>query len=125
MADLIASPTRIAADGNVPKVIDEYVGRVNSGASAVSVAHMQSPAGWTETGQRPEFDEYTVVLKGTLVVETENETIRVNAGQAVHARSGEWVRYSTPGEDGAEYIAVCLPAYSPEIVHRDSNSTGL
>lgn len=119
MPQLIAKPTEITAAGNKPKRIQEFVGRVNSGTSAVSVAYMASPAGWEEPGQRPEFDEYTVVLKGRLQVESETGTLQVEAGQAVIARAGEWVRYSTPGSEGAEYVAVCLPAFSPETVHRD------
>lgn len=119
MPQLVLKPTRIEAAGNKPKLIDEYIGRVNSGTSAVSVAHMRSPGGWQEPGQRPEFDEYTVVLRGTLRVEHEGGALEVQAGQAVIARAGEWVRYSTPGEEGAEYIAVCLPAFSPGTVHRD------
>lgn len=119
MPTLIAEPTRIQAAGNKPKLIDEYIGRVNSKTSVVSVAHMRSPAGWLEPGQTPEFDEFTVVLKGTLRVEHKKGVVEVQAGQAVIAHAGEWVRYSTPGEEGAEYIAVCLPAFSIEDVHRD------
>jgi quercetin dioxygenase-like cupin family protein len=115
----IPKPTRIVAAGNAPKLIDEYVGRVNNGESRLSVAHMRSPAGWSEPGQRPQFDEYTVVLKGALHVETEGGGVLVvRAGEAVLARAGEWIRYSTPAE-GTEYIAVCLPAFSPDTVHRD------
>jgi mannose-6-phosphate isomerase-like protein (cupin superfamily) len=110
---------RIEAAGNKPKLIDEYVGRANSAESRVSVAHMQSPSGWIEPGQRPEFDEFTVVLKGMLRVQHEKGSIDVKAGQAVVAQKGEWVRYSTPFPEGAEYIAVCLPAFSMESVHRD------
>jgi ethanolamine utilization protein EutQ (cupin superfamily) len=117
---LISQPTRITAAGNKPKLIDEYIGRVNSKTSAASVAHMRSPQGWEEPGQTPEFDEFTVVLKGTLRVEHKGGTLNVNAGQAVIAHGGEWVRYSTPQDGGAEYIAVCLPAFSMETVHRDS-----
>ena len=116
----LPSPTRIVAAGTPPKAIDEYVGRVNSGTAAVSVAHMRSPSGWVEPGQRPAFDEYTVVLGGMLRVTHEGGTIDVHAGEAVIARHGEWVQYSSPGPEGAEYIAVCLPAFSPETVHRDS-----
>ena len=116
----LPSPTRIVAAGSPPKAIDEYVGRVNSGTAAVSVAHMRSPSGWVEPGQRPAFDEYTVVLGGMLRVTHEGGTIDVRAGEAVIARHGEWVQYSSPGPEGAEYIAVCLPAFSPETVHRDS-----
>ncbi len=119
MPKLISSPSVIEAAGNKPKIIEEYVGRVNSGTEAVSVARMRSPAGWEEPGQTPEFDEYTVVLRGTLRVRTRTETLDVSAGQAVVTRGGEWVQYSTPGEEGAEYVAVCLPAFSPDTVHRD------
>jgi mannose-6-phosphate isomerase-like protein (cupin superfamily) len=113
----IAKPTRIEAAGNVPKLIDEYVGRVNSGTSDVSVARMTSPAGWQEPGQTPEFDEVTVVLEGTVHVDYRDGSFDVLAGEAVFAPAGDWVRYSTP--DGAQYVAVCLPAFSPDIVHRD------
>ena len=119
MPTLIPQPTRIQATGNKPKLIDEYIGRVNSKTSAASVAHMRSPQGWLEPGQTPEFDEFTIVLKGTLRVEHKGGALDVNAGQAVVAHAGEWVRYSTPQEGGAEYIAVCLPAFSMESVHRD------
>jgi ethanolamine utilization protein EutQ len=119
MPTLIARPTRIQSAGNKPKLIDEYVGRVNSQTTSASVAHMRSPAGWLEPGQTPVFDEFTIVLKGTLHVEHEGGTLEVAAGQAVIAHAGEWVRYSTPHEGGAEYIAVCLPAFSMETVHRD------
>ena len=123
MPTLIPQPTRIQAAGNKPKLIDEYIGRVNSKTSAASVAHMRSPQGWLEPGQTPEFDEFTIVLKGTLRVEYKDEhrnaSIDVSAGQAVIARAGEWIRYSTPNEGGAEYIAVCLPAFSMDTVHRD------
>jgi len=117
---LIERPTRVAAAGNTPKAIDEYVGRVNTGTTAVSVAHMRSPAGWAEPGQRPGFDEYTVVLRGMLRVEHRDGALEVRAGQAVLSRAGEWVRYSSPEADGAEYVAVCLPAFSPDTVHRDA-----
>jgi quercetin dioxygenase-like cupin family protein len=117
MPTLISQPTRIEAAGNKPKLIEEFAGRVNSKHEHVSVARMTSPAGWVEPGQRPEFQELTVVLKGTLQVEHENGVLHVNAGQAVVCEPGEWVRYSTP--NGAEYIAVCLPAFSPSTVHRD------
>ena len=113
MPRLIAQPTVIQAAGNKPKQIQEFAGRVNSGHGSVSVARMISPSGWEEPGQRPEFEEITVVLKGTLRVEHENGTLDVHAGQAVVASPGEWVRYSTPGVEGAEYVAVCLPAFSP------------
>jgi mannose-6-phosphate isomerase-like protein (cupin superfamily) len=119
MPKLIPTPTRITAAGNKPKLIDEYIGRVNSSDSRLSVAHMRSPSGWVEPGQMPEFDEYTVVLRGQLRVTHKNGAIEVNAGQAVVAHAGEWVQYSTPGAEGAEYIAVCLPAFSPQTVHRD------
>jgi ethanolamine utilization protein EutQ len=119
MPTLIPEPTRIQSAGNKPKLIDEYVGRVNTKTSAASVAHMRSPQGWIEPGQTPEFDEFTIVLKGTLRVEHKGGALDVNAGQAVIAHAGEWVRYSTPQEGGAEYIAVCLPAFSMERVHRD------
>ena len=120
MPTLIPQPTRITAAGNKPKLIDEYIGRVNSQTSAASVAHMRSPQGWEEPGQKPEFDEFTIVLKGMLRVEHQGGTLDVNAGQAVIAHSGEWVRYSTPLDGGAEYIAVCLPAFSMDTVHRDA-----
>ena len=120
MAQLIAQPTRIQAVGNKPKLIDEFVGAVNSKTLQISIARMQSPSGWQEPGQTPEFDEYTVVLHGMLRVETRNGALEVRAGQAVLTTRGEWVRYSTPGPEGAEYIAVCLPAFSPTTVHRDS-----
>jgi quercetin dioxygenase-like cupin family protein len=119
MATHIQQRSIILAAGNKPKCIAEYVGRLNSGTEGVSIAHMNSPAGWSEAGQRPEFDEYTVGLRGALRVETEAETIRVRAGQTVVAHRGEWVRYSTPETDGAEYVAVCVPAFSPELVRRD------
>ena len=114
----IPAPTRIAAAGSKPKVIEEYIGRVNSGTDAVSIAHMRSPAGWTEPAQTPEFDEYTLVLKGTLRVTHQEGSLDVHAGEAVIDRAGEWVQYSTPGSEGAEYVAVCIPAFSPETVHR-------
>ena len=118
MPRLIEKPTQIEAAGEPPKIIREHIGRVNSGTSAVSVAHMKSPSGWSEPKQTPQFDEYTVVLSGTLRVDHEGGSIDVNAGQAVIAERGQWVRYSSPGKDGAEYIAVCLPAFSPDTVHR-------
>lgn len=118
MPTLIAQPTRIEAAGNKPKLIDEYIGRVNSKTSVVSVAHMRSPQGWLEPGQTPQFDEYTIVLKGTLRVTHKGGCLDVQVGQAVIAHAGEWVQYSTP--DGAEYIAICLPAFSIESVHRDA-----
>ena len=119
MPTFIAQPTRVEAAGTKPKLIDEYVGRVNSATSATSVAHMRSPGGWQEPGQTPEFDEFTVVLRGTLRVEHRAGSMDVRAGQAVIAHRGEWVRYSTPQPEGAEYIAVCLPAFAMETVHRD------
>ena len=119
MPTLIGNPTRIQAAGNKPKLIDEYIGRVNSRHEALSVAHMRSPGGWVEPGQTPRFEEFTIVLKGMLRVEYEGGTLDVHSGQAVVAHGGEWVRYSTPQEEGAEYVAVCLPAFSPETVHRD------
>jgi len=120
MPTLISQPTRVAAAGNKPKLIDEYVGRVNSATGALSVAHMRSPGGWVEPGQTPEFDEFTIVLRGMLRVEHRDGAMEVSAGQAVIAHRGEWVRYSTPNEEGAEYIAVCLPAFSMDSVHRDA-----
>ncbi len=119
MATLISKPTIVQAAGNKPKIIEEYVGHVNSRTGGVSVARMKSPAGWVEPGQTPEFDEYTLVLRGSLRVLTRSGTVDVHAGQAVIAHAGEWVQYSTPAADGAEYIAVCLPAFSMETVHRD------
>jgi mannose-6-phosphate isomerase-like protein (cupin superfamily) len=121
MPSLIEKPVRIESAGTKPKLIDEFVGRINSQEPAVSIARMRSPSGWIEPGQRPEFDEYTVVLSGLLRVEHEGGELDVLAGQAVVVRGGEWVRYSTPGPVGAEYIAVCLPAFSIETVHRDSS----
>ena len=119
MPTFIAGPTRVEAAGNKPKLIDEYVGRVNSATSATSVAHMRSPGGWQEPGQTPEFEEFSVVLHGTLRVEHRAGSLDVHAGEAVIAHRGEWVRYSTPEPEGAEYIAVCLPAFTMETVHRD------
>jgi mannose-6-phosphate isomerase-like protein (cupin superfamily) len=119
MPRLIPRPTVVRAAGNKPKLIEEFVGRVNSGHDGVSVAHMVSPSGWQEPGQRPDFEEVTVVLRGTLRVEHQGGVLDVQAGQAVVAAPGEWVRYSSPGPEGAEYIAVCLPAFSPATVHRD------
>jgi mannose-6-phosphate isomerase-like protein (cupin superfamily) len=119
MPELIAGPTRVLAAGNKPKSIDEYVGRVNSHTAEVSIAHMRSPSGWLEPGQTPEFDEYTLVLRGMLRVTHRAGALDVRAGQAVMARAGEWVRYSSPEPEGAEYVAVCLPAFSPDTVHRD------
>ncbi len=119
MPVLIESPSRVEAAGTKPKVIDEFVGRVNTGEERLSVARMQSPEGWLEPGQRPEFDEYTVVVDGCLRIEHEDGALDVRAGQAVLVRAGEWVRYSTPEPGGAHYVAVCLPAFSPDTVHRD------
>jgi ethanolamine utilization protein EutQ (cupin superfamily) len=119
MPELIDGPSRVEAAGSKPKLIDEFVGRVNTGEARVSVARMQSPEGWVEPGQRPEFDEWTVVLDGLLRVEHEGGELDVGAGQAVIVRAGEWVRYSTPEQGGAQYVAVCLPAFAPDIVHRD------
>jgi mannose-6-phosphate isomerase-like protein (cupin superfamily) len=118
----IAAPTRITPAGNKPKLIDEYVGRVNSGTASVSIAHMRSPGGWTEPRQRPEFTEYTIVLAGMVRVEHDGGTLDVHAGQAVIVEPGERIRYSTPDADGAEYIAVCLPAFSPDTVHREGDA---
>jgi mannose-6-phosphate isomerase-like protein (cupin superfamily) len=119
MLTLIENPSIIEAAGNKPKIIKEFIGRVNSKTDAVSIAKMESPNGWVEPGQTPDFDEYTVVLKGELQVRTKKEIYTVQAGQAIITPAGEWVQYSTPGEQGAEYIAVCLPAFSPDIVKRD------
>jgi mannose-6-phosphate isomerase-like protein (cupin superfamily) len=119
MATHIGKPTIIAAAGNKPKIIEEFIGRVNSGTSAVSIAKMTSPSGWVEPGQTPGFDEYTVVLRGSLRVTTRDGSLDVGAGQAVITHAGEWVQYSTPGADGAEYVAVCLPAFAMDTVHRD------
>lgn len=119
MPTLINTPTIIQSAGNKPKRIEEFIGRVNSKTEDVSIARMKSPGGWSEPRQQPEFDEYTVVLKGLLRVKTKEKTIDVKAGEAVIVRRGEWVQYSTPGPEDAEYIAVCIPAFSPETVHRD------
>lgn len=119
MPTLIPSPTVVEAAGNKPKLIREYVGRVNSDTTGLSIAHMQSPTGWVEPGQTPEFDEYTLVLGGLVRVTHTSGSMDVSAGQAVLVRAGEWVQYSTPETDGAEYISVCLPAFSPALVHRD------
>jgi mannose-6-phosphate isomerase-like protein (cupin superfamily) len=119
MPQLIDRPSRVTAAGEPPKLIDEFAGRVNTGDAGLSIAHMRSPSGWSEPGQRPEFDEYTIVLHGALVVDYEGGQLTVRADQGVHTRPGEWVRYSTPGPDGAEYISVCLPAFDPGTVHRD------
>lgn len=119
MAKLIPVPTIIPAAGEPPKIIEEFIGRVNSETTGISIAKMTSPSGWRESGQTPEFDEYTVVLKGELQVETQGAIHKVLAGQAIVIHAGEWVRYSTPAPGGAEYIAVCLPAFSPATVHRE------
>jgi ethanolamine utilization protein EutQ len=118
---LIPAPVRVEAAGTKPKLIDEYVGRLASGHSTVSVAHMRSPGGWVEPGQMPEFDEFTVVLAGRLRVTSAGGELDVVAGQAVVVPAGEWVRYATPDEEGAEYVAVCLPAFAPGLVHRDES----
>ena len=119
MAIFIENPSVIEAAGNKPKIIKEYIGRVNSSTNDVSIAHMKSPAGWVEPGQTPEFDEYTLVLNGNLHVKTNEKEYDINTGQAIIIQKGEWVQYSSPDEEGAEYIAVCLPAFSPDTVHRD------
>jgi mannose-6-phosphate isomerase-like protein (cupin superfamily) len=119
MPTLITSPSVINSAGNKPKIIQEFVGRVNSKSTEASIARMRSPGGWVEPGQTPEFDEYTVVLRGVLRVKTKSRVVDVPADQAIIVSKGEWVQYSTPGLDGAEYISVCLPAFSPETVHRD------
>ena len=116
----VKGPKIIQAAGNKPKTIEEFIGRVNSGTAPVSIARMKSPPGWIEPGQTPEFDEYSIVLRGILRVQSRDNAVDVQAGQAVIAPRGQWVQYSTPGKDGAEYIAVCVPAFSPETVHRDS-----
>jgi mannose-6-phosphate isomerase-like protein (cupin superfamily) len=118
MAELIESPVRVEAAGQPPKTIEEFTGRASTGEERASVARMRSPRGWAEPGQRPEFDEYTIVLEGAVRVETASGTLELAAGQAVLVRAGEWVRYSTP--EGAEYVSVCLPAFSPDTVHRDA-----
>jgi mannose-6-phosphate isomerase-like protein (cupin superfamily) len=123
MPELIGTPSRVEAAGTKPKLIDEFVGRVNTGEERLSVARMNSPQGWVEPGQRPDFDEWTLVLDGTLTVEHEAGSVDVRAGQGILVRSGEWVRYSTPYPGGAEYVAVCLPAFSPDTVHRDDDGS--
>ena len=119
MPSLITQPTKVEAAGTLPKTIEEYAGRVNSGTEQVSIALMTSPVGWEEPGQRPEFEEWTLVLDGTLVVDHEQGSLEVGAGQAIRVDAGEWVRYRTPYEGGARYVSVCLPAFSPDTVHRD------
>ena len=121
MPRLIEAPVRVEAAGNMPKLIDEYVGHLASGHDALSVAHMRSPAGWVEPGQTPEFDEFTLVLRGRLRVTSASGDLDVGAGQAVVVAAGEWVRYSTPDPEGAEYVAVCLPAFTPALAHRDGS----
>ncbi|MGI8799794.1 MAG: cupin domain-containing protein [Pseudonocardia sp.] len=120
MPRLISEPSRVTAAGEPPKTIDEFVGRVNTGDETVSIAHMRSPSGWSEPGQRPDFDEYTLVLRGALRVEHGGGELEVPAGHAVHTAAGEWVRYSSPGPDGAEYVAVCVPAFTLDAAHRDA-----
>ena len=120
MPRLIEKPSIVKPAGNKPKTIEEFVGRVNSGHKELSIARMRSPKGWIEPGQQPEFDEYTLVLKGVLKVDTKKELLEVSAGQAIIVSRGEWVQYSTPYLDGAEYLSVCLPAFAPDIVHRDA-----
>jgi mannose-6-phosphate isomerase-like protein (cupin superfamily) len=119
LPEYIKSSSVIKAAGNKPKIINEFIGKVNSNTTNVSIAKMKSPEGWVEPGQTPEFDEYTIVLKGLLRVKTEKETFDVKSGEAIITHKGEWVQYSTPGSEGAEYIAVCIPAFLPDTVHRD------
>lgn len=119
MLTKIEKPSVIKASGNKPKIIEEFIGRINSQTDELSIARMKSPSGWEESGQRPEFNEYTIVLKGMLRVKTNDKTVDIHEGEAVIANAGEWVQYSSPGNEGAEYIAVCAPAFSPEKVHRD------
>lgn len=119
MAKKITSPSVITAAGNKLKKIEEFIGRVNTGTDSISIARMKSPSGWIEPGQKPEFDEFTIVLNGTLNVKTESEIIEIKAGEAVIVNKNEWIQYGTPGEEGAEYISICLPAFSPDTVHRD------
>jgi len=120
MPTLLAAPTVIKAEGNMPKLIEEFIGRVNSRTDALSIARMKSPSGWVEPGQTPEFDEFTIVLRGELRVTSKSGSLDVRAGQAVIAPCGEWVQYGSPHPGGAEYISVCLPAFSPQTVHRDA-----
>ena len=122
MATLILKPTTIRAEGQPPKLIEEFIGRANSQTAAISIARMKSPSGWSEPGQTPEFDEYTLVLHGTLHVKFREQEVDVRAGQAIVVEAGRWVQYSTPSLEGAEYIAVCLPAFSTELVHRDGTA---
>jgi quercetin dioxygenase-like cupin family protein len=122
MVALIPQPAIVPATGTPPKRISEFIGRVVTGTEELSIAVMESPTGWSEPGQRPEFDEYTIVLAGEILVETEHDALTVKAGQALHAAAGEWVRYSTPAKGGARYLSVCLPAFSPDTVHRDQGS---
>lgn len=122
MPTFIPLPSIIKAAGNKPKIIEEFIGRVNTNTNNISIARMKSPGGWVEPGQTPEFDEYTIVLRGTLRVMTKTGSIDVSAGHAIIVTTGEWVQYSSPEPDGAEYIAVCLPAFSPDVVHRDTDS---
>ena len=122
MPTFISSPSIVQAAGNKPKIIEEFIGQVNTRTGSISIARMKSPGGWVEPGQTPEFDEYTIVLHGTLQVQTHAGSYTVSAGQAVLVPKGEWVQYSSPEPEGAEYIAVCLPAFSPDIVHRDDVS---
>jgi mannose-6-phosphate isomerase-like protein (cupin superfamily) len=124
MTRKIEKTTEIKAHGNKPKIIQEFIGLVNSGTGDTSIAKMNSPEGWSEPGQTPEFDEYTIVLNGTLCVKTKEEDFEIKAGEAIISSKGEWVQYSTPYSGGAEYIAVCLPAFSPQLVHRDENKSG-
>ena len=121
MPTFMKTPSVIQAAGNKPKIIEEFIGRVNSKTQSLSVARMRSPSGWVEPGQRPDFDEYTLVLRGMLLVTSKGEAVEVHAGQAIIAHRGEWVQYSTPGPEGAEYVAICLPAFSLETVHRDES----
>lgn len=120
MPTFIQQPSIVQAAGNKPKIIEEYIGRVNSKTDSVSVARMKSPSGWVEPGQTPEFEEYTLVLRGTLRVTTKSGSTDIHAGQAVITHASEWVQYSTPGAEGAEYVAICLPAFSMDSVHRDA-----
>ena len=122
MPKIIKSPTTIESVGNKPKIIKEFIGLVNSKTSNISIAHMHSPGDWSEPGQKPDFDEYTILLEGRLKVETEDDILYINKGEAIIAYAGEWVKYSTPDKNGAKYIAVCIPAFSPDTVNRDNNA---